>query len=54
MTCSFAKNGTDLFRKPNHDSHEFIIPSSSNIFFIPKTKSMFSWISDTNVNVSNL
>ena len=32
MTCSFGKNGIDLFRKLKHDSHEFIMPSDSNVF----------------------
>ena len=48
------KNGITLFRKLKHDSHEFIIPSNSNIFFIPKTKSTFLCISDTNVKILNL
>ena len=29
-------------------------PSNSKIFLIPRTKSTFSWISDTGVNISNL
>ena len=33
---------------------ELIIPSNSNIFFIPKAKSTFSYISETNINISNL
>ena len=49
IICSLGKNGIDLFRKLKHDSCEFIITSSSNIFFMPKTISTFSCISDTNV-----
>ena len=45
ITCSFSKSGTDLFRKPKHDSLELIIPSNSNRFFIPKTESTFSYFS---------
>ena len=33
--CSLGKNGIDVFKKLKHDSHEFIIPSNSNIFLIP-------------------
>ena len=51
---SFAKKGIDLFKKLKHDSHEFIIPSYLNIFFIPNTRSVFSCISDTSVKISNL
>ena len=47
--CSLEKKGIDLFRKLKHDSQEFILPYNSNKFFIPKTKSTFSCISDTNV-----
>ena len=32
---------------------KFIEPSNWNIFFIPRTKSPFSCISDTNVKISN-
>ena len=52
--CSFRKNGINLCKKLKQQSHEFIMPSYSNIFLIPKTKSTFSWISDTNVYMSNL
>ena len=52
--CSFGKNGIDLFKKLTQQSHEFIIPSNSNIFLILKTKSTFSCISDTNIKMSNL
>ena len=51
---SFGKNGINLFKKLKQQSHEFIMPSSSNIFLIPRTKSTFSWISDTNVYISNM
>ena len=54
IICSLGKIGIDLFGNLKHDSHEFVIPSNSNMFFIPKTKSTFSWISDTHVNISNL
>ena len=50
----FGKIGKDLFRKVKQQSHEFITPSSSNIFLIPRTRSMFSWISDTSVYILNL
>ena len=33
--------GTDLFKNSNLQSLEFITPSNSNTFFIPKTKSTF-------------
>ena len=52
--CSFGKNGIYLFKKLKQQSHEFITPCSSNIFLIPRTKSAFSWISYTNVYISNL
>ena len=39
--------GTDLFMYSNLQSLEFITPSNSNTFFIPKTRSIFSCISDT-------
>ena len=42
-------NGTDLFKNSNQQSLEFMTPSSSKTFFIPKTKSTFSWILDTKV-----
>ena len=35
--CSFGKIGMDLFKKLKQQSHEFITPSNSNIFLIPKT-----------------
>ena len=52
--CSFEKKGSDMFRQLKQESHTFITPSSSKIFFMPKTKSTFSCISDTSVNTSNL
>ena len=54
IICSLGKNCIGLFRKLKHDSYEFIIPSSSNMFFIPGTKSTFTCISDPYVNISNL
>ena len=45
------EKGIDLFKKLKHDSHEFIMPSNSNIFFMPDTRSMFLCISDTNVKI---
>ena len=47
--CSFEKMGMDLFKKLKQQSHEFITPSNSNIFLMPKTKSTFSGISNTKV-----
>ena len=52
--CSFEKNGIDLFKNLNDESHMSIIPSNSNTFIMPNTKSTLSCISDTNVNTSNL
>ena len=40
-SVSFGKKGIDLFKKLKYDSCEFIMPSNSNIFFMPNTKSMF-------------
>ena len=51
---SFGNIGTDLFKKLKQHSHELITPSNSYTFLIPKTISTFSWISDTNVYISNL
>ena len=39
---SFGMNGTDLFKKLKQDSCQFIMPSNSNIFLMPITKSTFS------------
>ena len=41
--------GKDLFKKLKQQSHEFIMPSNSNTFLNPNTRSTFSWISGTNV-----
>ena len=35
---------TDLFENLNQQSLEFITPSNSKTFFIPRTRSTFSWI----------
>ena len=51
---SFGKIGKDLFRKLKQQFHEFITPSTSNIFLIPGTRSMFLWISDISMYISNL
>ena len=51
---SFGKMGMDLFKKLKQQSHEFTTPSNSNIFLMPKPKSVFSCIPDTNVYISNL
>ena len=51
---SFGKIGVDLIKKLKQQSHEFMIPSNSNIFLIPKTRSTFSCISDTKVYILNL
>ena len=53
-TFSLGKKGMDLFKKLRQESHEFTTPSNSKMFLIAKTKSTFSWISDTKVNTSNL
>ena len=50
---SLGKIGADLLKKLNQQSHEFMTPSNSNIFLIPKTKSTFSCISDTYVYILN-
>ena len=41
----------DLSKKLKQQSHEFMMPSNSNVFVIPKAKSMFSCISDTKVYI---
>ena len=51
---SFGNIRTNLFKKLKQHSHELITPSNSNTFLIPKTRSTFSWISDTNVYILNL
>ena len=43
----FGKIGINLLKRLKQQYHEFKTPSNSNIFLIPKTKSMFSCISDT-------
>ena len=54
IICSLQNIGIDLLKNLKHDSRESITPSNSNKFFIPKTISTLSNISDTNVNTSNL
>ena len=39
---SLGNMGKELFTKLKQQSHELNTPSSSNIFLIPKTKSMLS------------
>ena len=59
--CSFGFNivsplrnmGIDLFKRLKQHSHEFITPSNSNTFLIPKTISTFSCILDK-AYISNL
>ena len=51
---SFGAVGKDLFKKLKQQSFEFITPSNWNKLLIPKTKSMFSCISDTKVYILNL
>ena len=53
-TCSFEKNGIDLFRNLNYESCVSIAPSNSNTFLMPNTKSTLTCISDTSMNISNL
>ena len=50
---SFGNMGIDLFKKLKQHPHEFITPSNSNTFLIPKTKSTFLGISDSQVYISN-
>ena len=52
-THSFGKIGRDLFKKLKQQSHNFMTPSNSKIFLMPRTKSTFSWLSDTKVYISN-
>ena len=54
ITRSIGINGMDLFKKLDHNSLELIMPSNSNIFLIPRTKSTSSCFSDTKVDISNL
>ena len=51
---SFGNMGIDLFKKLKQHSYEFIIPSNSNAFLIPKTMSTFLCTLDTSVHISNL
>ena len=51
---SFRNKGIDMFKKLKQHSHEFITPSSLNTFFIPRTISTFSCISDIKVYILNL
>ena len=53
-TVITGKDGIDLLRKIKQDSLESITPSSSNMFFIPISRSTLSCISDTKVKISNL
>ena len=46
--------GKDLFKKLKQQSCEFITPSNSETILIPNTRSMHSWISDTNLYISNI
>ena len=46
---SIGKMGRDLFKNLKQQSHEFITPSNLNTFFISRTRSTFSWISETGV-----
>ena len=39
---SFGKIGSDLFKKLKQQYHELMTPCNSNIFLIPKTRSIFS------------
>ena len=60
--CSFGFNtvssigntAINIFQKLKQHSCEFITPSDSNTFLMPKTVCTFSNISDTNVYISNL
>ena len=54
ITWSLGNIGIDLLKNLKHDSQESITSSNSKRFFIPKTMSTLSNISDTNVNASNL
>ena len=53
-TYSLGNIGINLLKNLKLDSLESITPSNLNRFFIPKTISTLSNISDTNVNTSNL
>ena len=49
ITWLSGNMGMDLFKNLKQQSLEFITPSNSKTFFMPRTRSTFSWISDTNV-----
>ena len=49
ITESSGNMGTDWLKNLKQQSLEFITPSNLNTFFMPKTKSTFSWITDTSV-----
>ena len=51
---SSGKMGIALFRNLNSECLALCSPSTSCMFFIPKTRSISSCISDTKVNISNL
>ena len=51
---SFGNRGIDLFKNLKQHSHEFITPSSSNMFLIPKTKFTFLCIYDIRLYTPNL
>ena len=51
---SFGKIGKDLFKKLKQPSCELKTLFNSNIILIPKPKSMFLCISDSNEYISNL
>ena len=59
--CSFSfktiyflgKKGINLFKRLKHDTLKFTMPSNSNIFLMPKTKSSFSCISITIGMINN-
>ena len=42
ITWFSGNMGTDLFKNLKQQSLEFITPSNSNMFFMPRTKSTFS------------
>ena len=49
VTSISVKMGTDLFNNLQQQFLECITPSNLNTFYIPRTKSTFSWIKDINV-----
>ena len=54
ITCSRGNIGINRLKNLKLDSLVSITPSNSNKFLIPKTISMLSNISETNMNTSNL